>query len=161
MSNTLRVYWSMILIGIGLMWMAGCKSDVSGALTGKAGKYQYGFVAEGQGGGTLLIHPLDNNDFLFYLEVNRGAPSFNSGTLYGRVEANSENQYDHGDCILHFSFSSEGVAIRSEEGHSSCGFGHGVRADGRYKRIKEELPQYFQTMTGDTIYFDEVLPEDW
>ena len=36
--------------------------------------------------GTVLVYPETDNTILFYVDLNRGAPSYNMGSLFGRLK---------------------------------------------------------------------------
>src|SRR5258707_15733728 len=51
-----------------------------------AGTYSYGADIEKGRVGNISISPETDTTILFYVDVNRGAPSYNMGALYGRVK---------------------------------------------------------------------------
>jgi hypothetical protein len=56
-------------------------------LTSKySGWYEYGRNIEKGRIGYILIYPETDNMILLYMELNRGAPSYNMGDLYGRIK---------------------------------------------------------------------------
>lgn len=132
-----------------------------------AGTYNFGEDAEGPNG-SLMIYPLSESTALFYIEVSRGAPSYNSGGMLGQMTINknlgtydSKIQGDDFDCLFTFEFTSDQVTIKTSEGREDCGFGYGVRADNDYKRIDNSLPKYFLTGEGDTILFQGLTIEKY
>lgn len=50
-----------------------------------AGTFSYAKDKNGATG-TILIYPESDSTILFYIEINRGAPSYNMGSLYGRLK---------------------------------------------------------------------------
>src|SRR5689334_3486965 len=76
------------------------------------GSYSYGKDIEKGRIGWAEIYPETDSTILFYLELNRGAPSYNMGQLYGRllIKDNagiyySIDQHNSIGCKLHFTFS--------------------------------------------------------
>lgn len=123
------------------------------------GTYSFGEDIEKGHIGTIFIYPLTKDKALFYLDVNRGAPSYNMGLLFGELTIkenigfyDSNNDEDL-DCAFKFEFTSDQVKVTTKEGHDNCGFGGNVYADFTYKRIDKTLPKYFIEMEGDTVYF--------
>lgn len=122
------------------------------------GTYKYGKPKKGPYG-LLQLHQTKTGDYLFYLEVGRDAPSFNSGALYdkitfnktsGRYEANTKG------CLLQFLPDPKGVAIRTVKG--DCGFGYGIVATGTYETKNRRNPSSLTTRTGKKVYFEKTLP---
>ena len=114
--------------------------------------------------GLLQIHYINKDNYLFYLEVNRGAPGYNSGALYGRLTLNRKSgnsEYlplDTTDgCKLEFNCDKNKITIKTVTG--DCGFGYGVFADGFYLLKDDKNPINFVDRTGKKIYFDKTPPE--
>ena len=156
---------SLLLLSILLLHFLG--TDTPGQTT-LAGTYKYGGKNENSAFGEALIYPNDNRSFSFYLDLNRGAPSFNMGQLYGRafLQANKTTWlYQNSDttknnrCALTFSFDKGNLVIKTLSDKDDCGFGYGVLADGTYRQSKKSIPTYFITPTEDTVYFKKVTPE--
>ncbi len=125
----------------------------------KKGTYNYGNPKKKEPYGILQIHQTKTGGYLFYLEVGRGEPSYNSGVLYdkiafnktsGRYEANTKG------CLLQFLPDPKGVAIRTVKG--DCGFGYGVVATGTYIEKNRRNPSSLTTRTGKKVYFDKTAP---
>jgi hypothetical protein len=55
------------------------------ATTKYGGTYSFGDNAEKGPVGHLSVYPESDSSLLFYLDVNKGAPSFNMGMLLGRT----------------------------------------------------------------------------
>lgn len=130
------------------------------------GSYAYGKDLEKGRIGNLSIYPETDSTVLFYLDLNRGAPSYNMGNLYGRIKIlNSSGIFyltgNGADCKFNLSFSKDFANIKTLEEKSNCFFGYAVYADGNFKRRSKQIPQYFQSPTGDTTYFGKVSPEEY
>jgi hypothetical protein len=50
-----------------------------------AGGYEYGTNVEKERIGNIQVYAESDSTILFYMDLNRGAPSYNMGALYGRV----------------------------------------------------------------------------
>jgi len=114
----------------------------------------------------LYIHYEKQGDIFFYIEVCRGAPSYNSGSLYGRLTLNRQSgdlQYlpsdtTH-DCTLEFIKSGNKITVTTVKG--DCPFGYGVLADGNYSLFNKSNPLFFEDMTGKKIYFSKTPPDEY
>ena len=87
------------------------------------------------------LEPFDWADFT--LSCCRGAPSYNSGEMSGRMIVESdmgvytysdETGLREGPCHLVFHFSQDTVEVRQLGMSFDCGFGYGVYANGLYTR---------------------------
>lgn len=114
----------------------------------------------GEVGGALYIHPYSDSEVLIYLEVNRGAPSYNSGSLYTTIKwgengAILEDYEDGMECRLDFFKEDDRITINTIAGQ--CGFGYGVNAEGTYYKESDKVPEYFLNGEGSKIYFSDYL----
>jgi hypothetical protein len=125
----------------------------------KQGTYNYGKPKKKEPYGILQIHQTKAGNYLFYLEVGRGEPGFNSGVLYdkitfnktsGRYEANTKG------CVLQFLPDPKGVAISTVKG--DCGFAYGLLATGTYITKNHRNPSSFTTRTGKKVKFTKTDP---
>ncbi|MCL2182773.1 MAG: fibrobacter succinogenes major paralogous domain-containing protein [Chitinispirillia bacterium] len=149
-----------------VLLITACGSDgnrsaktMDGKVTG--GTYKFGDDVETGPVGTVLVYPLPDNSALFFLELSRGAPSYNSGQLDGLMTIKDGagtytgiNEYN--DCILKFKFTAKQLEIATEDGHGNCGFGGLVYAGNTYELIDKSIPQYYLNAEGDTIFFKDV-----
>ncbi len=107
----------------------------------------YGVSWANEAGCTLLAHELGTGQLRFYLECNRGAPSFNSGRAAGTLAlANGmatwvETQWS-GRCEIHFTFSQSRVEVLQQGTDAACGFGGFVNASGTYRRLDARVPDF-------------------
>ncbi|MBS1745885.1 MAG: hypothetical protein JST21_06925 [Bacteroidetes bacterium] len=125
-----------------------------------AGTYSFGNNIEKEAVGSVKIYPITNDSVIFFLDVNLGAPSYNSGQLLGKMEIKDSvatYQSKAGDnsmnCALSFHFSDGQVTITTDSSHNDCGFGGNVTADHTFKLIDKTTPEYYINGTGDTIFF--------
>ncbi|CAN5877630.1 hypothetical protein BH11BAC4_BH11BAC4_17290 [soil metagenome] len=128
-----------------------------------AGKYTYGRDIEKGRVGLAYIHAETDSTILFYLDLNRGAPSYNMGSIYGRVvikngkgifKASLEGYQKA--CELLFQFTANKLSIETVSDNDDCGVGFGVLADGIFKRTTTINPAYFLDATGAKRYFKEL-----
>lgn len=125
----------------------------------QGGTYSFGKNVEKGAVGSISIYPISSTKALFYLDVCRGAPSYNMGQLFGVMNIEGPNgTYENRlnewmDCSLQFVFSKKHVVIDYIEDGYNCGFGHAVYANNTYKLIRKDIPQYYITGSGDTIPF--------
>jgi len=144
-------------------------SNNSNLLTLKyAGTYSYGSGVENGGVGNISIYPETDSTILFYLDINRGAPSYNMGSLYGQLKIKNDNgtfysKFDYTDnaCKLAFQFSKDILNIKTVDGQDGCGFGNAVYADGDFKRETNKIPDYFENGEGTKVYFKTTSPEEY
>ena len=130
------------------------------------GVYAFGKSSE-KPGGILYLYPTEDSTYLFYLELGRGAPSYNSGAMVGKliIRGDSTAKYQRLDdttqCTLSFHFSRKSVDITSTNATNTCGFGFGVTANGIYTRTSSEIPAYFYNRIGEKTYFSELNVDNW
>ena len=124
------------------------------------GTYSFGDDVEKEPVGSVLVYPLTESTALFFLDVCRGAPSYNIGQLYGQMTIknnigtyDSRIDNDYFNCVLKFNFSSQQLEITTDNEHNNCGFGFNVYADNTYKLIDNSIPEYFINAEGDKTYF--------
>lgn len=95
--------------------------------------------------GELILAKMSENTYNYWLNVNRGWPSYNNGFIGGEIEIKDgkavfshQDEYSKGYCILNFKFKPGIIEIVSD-GYENCGFGHAVYADGKFKKSKKIL----------------------
>jgi hypothetical protein len=131
-----------------------CISTICLGQINYSGEYGYSFKPQGkppkdEAGegpqGNLTLLKIDENVYRFWLDVNKGWPSYNMGEADGTItikgdSAVSDNTYESAEnkCLLHFYFKKDKVVIATDANGFDCGFGHGVYADGDYKRKKKQ-----------------------
>jgi hypothetical protein len=129
-----------------------------------AGIYTFGDAvgASEKPHGAVYIYPETDSTALFYLFVIKGAPSYNNGSMRGRMticdgKAVFRKRYDfeEKDCVLRFEFQENTLTVAEDDVDCACGFGHGVYADGTFQRTTPEIPPYYTAVTGEKVYFSE------
>ena len=111
------------------------------------GTYVFGDQEGTEGGGYLVVKQLEGDQIKFELDLNRGAPNFNSGTATGTLDLKGNRaeftttEYDMSGktCLISFVFQGDEVVVDQEQGSDmACGFGHAVYAHGTYKKINDQ-----------------------
>ena len=132
------------------------------------GTYSFGDNVEKGSVGTVIVYPLKKNSALFFLDVCRGAPSYNLGQLFGQMTIKDnigtyDSKIDGEDfnCILKFKFASQQLEVITENGHEDCSFGGNVYADNKYNLINKSIPKYFINGEGETILFHGLTVEKY
>lgn len=132
------------------------------------GTYKFGGETDQSAVGSIIVYPLSSQSAMFYLEVNKGGPSFNMGIMLGEMKLNgnvgtydAKQSGDEFNCKLTFKFSNKQVVVATEDGHGECGFGNAVYADNTYKLTDAAVPTYFVNMEGDTILFKGLTAEKY
>lgn len=124
------------------------------------GTYSYGTSPDSGSTGLIYVYPNSDSTILFYLELNRGYPSYNSGAILGVM-----NIYELGvadftmtkdedfDCSMSFRFTNDSLYIRTNNKSDNCGYGYGIHSHGNYKLINSKTPEFFYDGTGEKTYF--------
>ena len=128
------------------------------------GEYSFGSANGGGRHGSVLIYPLNDSSSLFRLDVSRGAPSYNSGAITGKMILNGNNTYsfvknNEGDmmnCNLFFKLDGDTLRISSLEEKFKCGFGYAVYPDGDYVLKDSVISEYYMNGEGSIFYFKDV-----
>jgi hypothetical protein len=145
-----------IFIGIFLFFVPGGNCQTKAI----AGEYSYGNGGE-HAYGYLAIYSQNDSTVLFYIENGRGAPSYASGSLDGRLLVQKDSGVfvsEDSNWVLHFYFKKNTIKIIAEYYKSGNGYGYGVLPDGEYTRISNKKPEYFINREGDTTYFNKYKP---
>ena len=94
---------------------------------------------------SLVFLKMEGNKYRFWLDVNIGAPSYNSGETDGTVTfvndtASFDNTFEGAidPCILKFKITNNTIHISNTSNSFNCGFGNGVYAEGDYPKIKNQ-----------------------
>ena len=132
------------------------------------GTYSFGDNVEKGPIGSVIVYPLTDNTALFFLDVCRGAPSYNLGQMFGQMTIKNnigvyDSKLDDDDlnCLMKFEFNSDQLIVTTGDGRDDCGFGHAVHADNTYKLVNKSIPKYFINGEGDTIQFKGLTVEKY
>ncbi len=124
------------------------------------GVYSFGTNPEVEAVGTLFVYPESDSTFLFHIDFNRGAPSYNMALLAGRGELVGDTGVYYNEvpdqveaCKIKFYFRKDFVQIENSE--RNCGFGANCMIDHVYDRI-DVTPEFYVGPEGDTVYFNNL-----
>jgi hypothetical protein len=137
-----------------------------------AGIYQYGGYADTSYKGScgrIIIYAESDDTVLFYIDLSRGAPSYNMGSLYGKLcvsnekitFVNREFEYENVSCKWLLTFADSTLTIKTIDNCYNCGFGGGVIADNIYKKISSIQPDSFENGEGTKVFFAKTKPEEY
>ena len=133
-----------------------------------AGFYSFGNNVEKEAVGSVSVYPETDTTILFYVDICRGAPSYNMGSRYDRLKIKngkgvyySKQDYDKMGCKWEVTINNKVLTIHTLEGCYDCGFGGGVIADHTYNRKDNIIPEYFINGEGDTIFFSKKPPQEY
>ncbi len=108
------------------------------------------YSSEGDGpAGSLSVLQTEASALKFYLDVNRGAPSYNMGIISGCMHHETAESWmfeaddDYLNCSWRAEFKDDELTITTLNGRSDCGFGMGVRADGTYEKTSAD-PEHLE-----------------
>lgn len=152
---------TIFILSLLVLIAGGCSNKQNKVKVQPGGIYTFGNPQEeGAAHGKAYIYPENDSTLLFYIYKNNGAPSYNSGAIDGRVSLHDgkaiyRKLFDFGgnDCVLHFRFNGDTLTIAQENSDCECGFGHRVYMDNTFLRVSPEIPQYYTTISNDTVYF--------
>lgn len=143
------------------------KKKESKLLTSKYAGF-YSFESEEKDGyyRKITIYPESDTTMLFYIDLNRGTPSFNIGSHYGRIVVKGDTakyftKYNYSEigCGWQFIFEKDSLSISTIDNQNECDFGHAVFADGVYYRKSNKIYAYFEDWHGTKVYFRKTKPE--
>lgn len=124
------------------------------------GVYSFGTNPEVEAVGTVMIYPESDSTFLFMIDFNRGAPSYNMagiadrGIIVGDTGVYINEVPDEVEaCKIKFYFKKDFVQIENSE--RNCGFGANCMIDHVYDRIGV-TPEFYVGPEGDTVYFSNL-----
>lgn len=131
-----------------------------------AGTYGYGTHPDSGRTGYLKLYPNSDSTLIFSLDLNRGAPSYNSGELVGELILQSDTSGsfsknsldDFIQCQLTFIRDDKSIWIHNTMENDECGYGHGVFSYGQYLLKDSSIPLSFTTGEGKEIEFENY---DW
>jgi hypothetical protein len=133
-----------------------------------AGVYKYGDSPEDGPTGMITVYEESDESILFYIDISRGAPSYNMGNLYDRVKIKSNKgvyYFKEGEndkpCSFSFVFTDNKLTIKTINDGYDCGFGGNVIVDGEYYKVINAKSDSFTDMTGTKYFFEKTKPEDY
>ena len=150
---------NVILIFSLLIILVSCGQTTELSSTSKLGGVYNLKLNEGEDrGGMVYVYPETDSTILFFMDLNAGAPSYNSGQIDGRIEINTGtgvfNDADFPDCKFKFSFIKDKLTVETVEDKYDCPFGNRVSADGEFKRESSINPEFYE-IGGEKVYFKD------
>jgi hypothetical protein len=131
------------------------------------GIYSFGTIPEEGPTGKIYVYPNSDSTLLFFLELQRGAPSYNLGEMVGEMKimepGMAEFTRNGGGCNCNFRifFKGDSLIIRTINDAYKCGFGCCVYTDGNYKRIQKETPKFYLFYDEKTWFKDLDWKSEW
>jgi len=158
-----RVVFLSVVIAVMLMACGQKTRKAQKLLTQKyAGEYGYGSDPDSGAIGFVSVYPESDSTVLFYLDLCKGAPSYNLGNIYGRLVLKSDstiyNYSEYENCKLKLSFYDDRLIINEVD--SDCFF-NGVSAGGTYQKTSDSTDKYFIGTADDTTYFSATSLKKW
>ncbi|MEI6853620.1 MAG: hypothetical protein WCL06_12285 [Bacteroidota bacterium] len=115
-------------------------------------KETYGYA------GLIQVKTLSENKILMTFTINKGAPSYNSGSFvdtlsYLNNQAIFTIPESDASCQITFMFTESGVTVKekAKDLNTACGFGHAVVADGFFKKVSSLVPVLRNPGTGEIL----------
>lgn len=107
----------------------------------------YAFHHGSTAGCSLMVGQTSDTTLRIRLDCNRGAPSYHMGILAASVPfSDSVAIYRTEElgslCEIRFTFHRQSMEARQTGTDGACGFGYGVYADGRYRRVSYDPPLF-------------------
>ncbi len=136
---------------------------------GYGGTYSYGTTPENGRTGVIYVYPNSDSTLLFYLELNRGAPSYNSGAIVGQMNIESLGkanftmikENENINCSMNFRFTNDSLYIRTNDQADDCGYGHAIYSKGDFKRTNKEIPKFFFDRDEGKTCFKDLNWKKW
>ena len=107
--------------------------------------------------GKIQVKKINKQKIAITFFICKGAPSYNSGSFIDTLNYTDNrgvytaSEY-YPDCKVTFDFTEKGVAVKEGAEHfNSCGFGHGVVANGFFKKTSSVEPVLENPLTGRRI----------
>ena len=154
---------AVIILSVLAVIASGCGQTRNNATRKYAGIYTFGDTSKDseERNGTLYLYPETDSTMLFYIFVINGAPSYNSGSIDGRIKIHDLKavfrkrfSYEQTDCcVLRFEFNENTLTVIEDE--IGCGFGHNVYIGDTFRRTSSKIPEYYTAITNDKVYFSE------
>jgi hypothetical protein len=108
--------------------------------------------------GHIQVKVLSETKIVMTFDVNKGAPTYNSGTFVDTLDyidnkSIFKTPLIDPSCEISFTFSNKGVTVKeiTKNINCGCGFGQGVVADGYYSKTSTEEPVLKDPATGEDL----------
>ena len=166
----MKTHLILILLFAALVGLAQTKFDsavnTKSTFTDYSGTYQFGPLQNGRQGKLTILHN-KSGKILFYIYLDGGKPSEHEGELYGECMLKHNKsifitQIEDAEksCSWSMIFSGNTITIKTINDLNECGFGYGVKADGLYRKVSTNRPEYFIDMNNEKNYFHKTIPKN-
>ncbi|MGV8137822.1 MAG: hypothetical protein AB2L20_21645 [Mangrovibacterium sp.] len=133
-----------------------------------SGIYSFGENVEKGPVGSVTVFAETDTTILFFIDICRGAPSYNLGQLYDRLKIEngkgiyfSKYDFDEKGCKWQVTIGDNTLTIKTLEDCYECGFGGNVIADNKFIRKDLTRPEFFTDGHGHEIFFGKTSPENY
>lgn len=133
-----------------------------------SGIYSFGENVEKGAVGSVTVFAETDTSILFFIDICRGAPSYNLGQLYGRLKIEngkgiyfSKYNFDEKGCKWQVTIDDNTLTINTLDDCYECGFGGNVIADNKFIRKNLAWPEFFTDGQGHKIFFSKTSPENY
>jgi len=133
-----------------------------------SGVYSFGENVEKGAVGSVIVFAETDTTILFFIDICRGAPSYNLGQLYGRLKIEngkgiyfSKYDFDEKGCKWQVTIDDKTLTIKTIDDCYECGFGGNVIADNKYIRKALTKPECFTDGHGNKVFFNKTSPENY
>ncbi|MDD5186569.1 MAG: hypothetical protein PHS84_15045 [Paludibacter sp.] len=160
-----------LLIGLLIATLFGLAqtNNSKSVLTEKySGKYSFGEDVEKGSIGSMTVFAETDTTILFFIDICRGAPSYNLGQHYDRLKIKngkgiyfSKYKSNKKGCKWELTIDSDTLTLKTIDNCYACGFGGNVIADNKYIRKGLTRPEFFIDGHGHKIFFSKTSPENY
>ncbi len=133
-----------------------------------SGKYSFGENVELGPVGSVTVFAETDTTILFFIDICRGAPSYNLGQHYGRLNIEngkgiyfSKYEFNERACKWQVIIEGNALTIKTIDNCFDCGFGGNVIADNKYIRKDLTKPEFFTDGHGNKIFYKKTSPENY
>lgn len=133
------------------------KASAVNIITNKyAWEYKYWWFDDWPSG-NIKIFPNSDKDIQFYLDLNRGFPSYNMWALLWKIDINAwewefySNEY--WECKFKIKLNGNNLELTTIENKTDCWFWFWVYLDWKYDKISEEIPFSYISIDWTNSYF--------
>lgn len=133
-----------------------------------SGIYSFGENIEKGPVGSVTVFAETDTTILFFIDICRGAPSYNLGQLYDRLKIEngkgiyfSKYDFDEKGCKWEVIIDNNMLTIKTIDNCFECGFGGNVIAENKYIRKILTKPEYFTNGEGNKVFFNKTSPENY
>ena len=157
-----------LLIAFAILGLAQTKNNQALKTDKYSGIYSFGESVEKGPVGSVTVFAETDTSILFFIDICRGAPSYNLGQRYSRLKIEngkgiyfSKYDFDEKGCKWQVTIDDNTLIIKTLEDCYECGFGGNVIADNKFIRKDLTKPEFFTDGHGHKIFFSKTSPENY